>query len=45
MVPGLEPSADPVFQSRLFSYPDAHRYRIGSNYQVRSLECFPDELL
>ncbi|KAI9648771.1 hypothetical protein NHQ30_003411 [Ciborinia camelliae] len=33
LVPGLEPSADPVLQSRLFSYPDAHRHRIGVNYQ------------
>ena len=33
MVPGVEPSADPVLQSRLFSYPDAHRHRIGVNYQ------------
>jgi len=33
LVPGIEPSADPVLQSRLFSYPDAQRYRIGSNYQ------------
>ncbi|WRT67485.1 uncharacterized protein IL334_004457 [Kwoniella shivajii] len=33
MVPGVEPSADPVLQSRLFSYPDAHRHRIGANYQ------------
>lgn len=33
MVPGIEPSADPVLQSRLFSYPDAHRHRIGANYQ------------
>lgn len=24
-VPGIEPSADPVLQSRLFSYPDTHR--------------------
>lgn len=31
--PGIEPSADPVLQSRLFSYPDAHRHRIGVNYQ------------
>lgn len=31
--PGLEPSADPVLQSRLFSYPDTHRHRIGVNYQ------------
>ena len=33
MVPGIEPSADPVLQSRLFSYPDAHRHRVGINYQ------------
>lgn len=33
MVPGIEPSADPVLQARLFSYPDAHRHRIGANYQ------------
>jgi catalase len=33
LVPGIEPSADPVLQSRLFSYPDAHRHRIGTNYQ------------
>ncbi|KAL2070012.1 hypothetical protein VTL71DRAFT_14692 [Oculimacula yallundae] len=33
MVPGIEPSADPVLQSRLFSYPDAHRHRVGVNYQ------------
>ena len=33
LVPGIEPSADPVLQARLFSYPDAHRYRLGVNYQ------------
>lgn len=33
MVPGIEPSADPVLQSRLFSYPDTHRHRLGVNYQ------------
>lgn len=32
MVPGVEPSADPVLQSRLFSYPDTHRHRLGVNY-------------
>ena len=31
--PGIEPSADPVLQSRLFSYSDTHRHRIGVNYQ------------
>ncbi|CZT25097.1 probable peroxisomal catalase [Ramularia collo-cygni] len=33
LVPGIEPSADPVLQSRLFSYSDTHRHRIGTNYQ------------
>lgn len=33
MPPGIEPSNDPVLQSRLFSYPDTHRHRIGVNYQ------------
>jgi len=32
LVPGIEPSADPVLQSRLFSYPDTHRHRIGPNF-------------
>lgn len=33
MVPGFEASADPVLQSRLFSYADTHRHRLGANYQ------------
>ncbi|KAB8304452.1 hypothetical protein EYC80_003847 [Monilinia laxa] len=33
MVPGIAPSADPVLQARLSSYPDAARYRLGTNYQ------------
>ncbi|KAF9447611.1 heat-induced catalase [Macrolepiota fuliginosa MF-IS2] len=33
LVPYIEPSADPVLQSRLFSYPDTHRHRLGTNYQ------------
>jgi len=32
LVPGVEPSADPVLQSRLFSYGDAARYRLGVNH-------------
>jgi catalase len=32
-VPGIEPSTDPILQSRLFSYPDTHRHRLGVNYQ------------
>ncbi|KAJ8082536.1 hypothetical protein AAF712_008475 [Marasmius tenuissimus] len=33
LVPFIEASADPVLQSRLFSYPDTHRHRLGTNYQ------------
>ncbi|KAK4455818.1 catalase [Podospora aff. communis PSN243] len=32
LVPGVEPSADPVLQARLFSYPDTQRHRLGTNY-------------
>ena len=32
MVPGIGPSPDRMLLGRLFSYPDAHRYRIGTNY-------------
>lgn len=33
-VPGMEASADPVLQSRLFSYTDTHRHRLGTaNFQ------------
>ncbi|MCJ1322461.1 hypothetical protein MMC15_007810 [Xylographa vitiligo] len=33
MVPGVAPSADIMLQARMFSYPDAARYRVGPNYQ------------
>lgn len=39
VVPGWEPSADPVLQSRLFSYPDTHRHRLGTNYQQIPANC------
>uniref|UniRef100_A0A1B6KS17 Catalase core domain-containing protein n=1 Tax=Graphocephala atropunctata TaxID=36148 RepID=A0A1B6KS17_9HEMI len=32
LVPGIEPSPDKMLQARLFSYPDTHRYRLGSNF-------------
>lgn len=32
MVPGIGPSPDKMLLGRLFSYPDAHRHRIGPNY-------------
>jgi len=33
VVPGISWSPDKMLQGRLLSYPDAHRYRLGSNYQ------------
>lgn len=33
LVPGIEPSADPMLQARLFSYSDSQRHRLGTNYQ------------
>jgi catalase len=32
MVSGIGPSPDKMLLGRMFSYPDAHRYRIGTNY-------------
>ncbi|MFF3647687.1 catalase [Streptomyces sp. NPDC002181] len=32
LVPGIGPSPDKMLLGRLFSYPDTHRYRIGTNY-------------
>ncbi|APU18264.1 catalase [Actinoalloteichus sp. GBA129-24] len=32
LVPGIGPSPDKMLLGRMFSYPDAHRYRIGPNY-------------
>jgi catalase len=33
LIPGIEASADPVLQGRLFSYADSQRHRLGVNYQ------------
>ena len=33
IVPGISFSPDKMLQARVFSYADAHRYRIGVNYQ------------
>lgn len=33
LVPGIEPSNDPVLQARLHFYNDTQRYRLGVNYQ------------
>jgi catalase len=32
MVPGIGPSPDKMLQARVFSYGDAHRYRLGINH-------------
>ncbi|KAJ8098822.1 catalase-like domain-containing protein [Lipomyces tetrasporus] len=39
LVPGIEASADPVLQSRLFSYNDTHRHRLGVNYLQIPVNC------
>ncbi|KAK3317963.1 catalase [Apodospora peruviana] len=33
LIPGIAPSADLMLHARMFSYPDAARYRVGPNYQ------------
>ncbi|HYE72434.1 MAG TPA: catalase, partial [Blastocatellia bacterium] len=39
IVPGMGFSPDKVLQARLFSYPDAHRYRLGVNFQSLPVNC------
>jgi len=39
MVPGIEPSPDKMLQGRLFSYPDTHRHRLGTNYTQIPINC------
>ncbi len=34
MVPGIGASPDKMLQARIFSYADAHRYRIGTHYEA-----------
>lgn len=34
LVPGIAPSPDKMLQGRVFSYHDAHRYRLGTNYHL-----------
>ncbi len=33
LVPGIAPSPDKMLQARLIAYHDAHRYRLGANYE------------
>lgn len=39
MVPGIQPSPDKMLQARLFSYPDTHHHRLGSNYLKIPVNC------
>ncbi len=32
LIPGIGVSPDKMLQARIFTYPDAHRYRVGANY-------------
>jgi catalase len=34
IVPGIDFSPDKVLQARIFSYADAHRYRLGTHYEA-----------
>ncbi len=34
VVPGISFSPDKMLQARILSYPDAHRYRLGVNYET-----------
>lgn len=34
IVPGISFSPDKVLQARIFSYADAHRYRLGTHYEL-----------
>ncbi len=34
IIPGIGFSPDKVLQARIFSYPDAHRYRLGTHYEA-----------
>jgi catalase len=39
VVPGIGFSPDKMLQARILSYPDAHRYRLGVNYQSLPVNC------
>ena len=34
IVPGISYSPDKMLQARIFSYPDAQRYRVGTHYEM-----------
>ncbi|NMG05622.1 catalase [Brasilonema sp. UFV-L1] len=39
VVPGITFSPDKMLQARIFSYPDAQRYRLGANYAALPVNC------
>ncbi|XP_033096668.1 catalase-like isoform X1 [Anneissia japonica] len=39
LIPGIEPSPDKMLQGRMFSYPDTHRHRLGTNYLQIPVNC------
>jgi len=39
LIPGVEPSPDKMLQGRLFSYPDTHFYRLGTNFLQLPVNC------
>ena len=39
LVPGIEPSPDPLLQFRMFLYTDAQYYRLGVNYHQIPVNC------
>jgi catalase len=39
VVPGIGHSPDKMLQFRIFSYADAHRYRLGVNYESLPVNC------
>ena len=39
VVPGISFSPCKMLQARIFSYPDAHRYRLGVNYEQLPINC------
>ena len=39
MVPGFEPSPDPMLQARIFAYSDAQRYRLSGNFEQIPINC------
>lgn len=39
LVPGISVSPDKMLQARLFSYPDAQRYRLGANHNEIPVNC------